>query len=160
MHAVPENDPVNASRVAGNNFALRRSSLHADEFSGEGIIEHEMIARIAATEQVARLDPEMIVTYAFPDPAGARLITRFRHGRLYAGRAVRLGGESRLIGFAKTPLLPFVLSFRAMMAMASEVSLLKHWRVIPAVIFQQIAWSIGESAGYLGGEGKIEESWV
>jgi len=86
--------------------------------------------------------PEMSVTFSHPFPEGARLKTRFDHGRLYGSSS-----KSRALSAAKAPLLPMVLTARAIGARNALPGL----STIGWLLLQQTAWAAGEFVGALAG---------
>ncbi|MEQ9643566.1 MAG: glycosyltransferase [Alphaproteobacteria bacterium] len=146
-------------RVPGNNMAFRRERLL--EILSEarfGLFEHDVVARLCASNGKVVARAGMAVCYGAIDRHGARLSTRFGHGRIYA--AERLSTASvvgRLSYLAKTVLLPPILTWRAMRGAAHATP--RRWLApeVGWIALMATAWSVGEAAGaVLGGAGSIE----
>ncbi len=146
--------------LPGNNLALRRSSLQCLEPGDDGFIESEVVTALRASGHRVVFHPDMTVNYQFGDERGARLMSRFRHGRLYAGRRARAEGAAvRIAGLLKTPLLPLVLCTRAASTLRLPGLRPALWAALPWIVLQQTAWSAGELTGYLSGPGQMLEAW-
>lgn len=146
--------------LPGANLALRRSSVERFEPGEDGLIEAEVAMTLRALGSRLVFDREMEVSYRFGDPGGARLVSRFRHGRLYAGRRARAeGAAARARGLIQAPLLPLVLSARAMRTLRLPELKRARTAALPWLVLQQTAWSAGELVGYLSGPGRALEAW-
>lgn len=140
VHALP-----------GCNFAFRRDALLA-ALPAEGLIDNEVFDRLAAAGKRLAWNLGMAVTYCAPHAEGARLSTRFGHGRLYAGRRLaQTGFGAKLAGAAKALALPPVLIARTLReAQAAE---LRSPATLAHAALQHSAWAAGEFAGALFGPG-------
>jgi hypothetical protein len=102
--------------------------------------------------------PEMRVTFSRSNPGGARLATRFRHGRIYASAGGPSGVGRRARAAAKALLLPAVLTLRSMRNAAPA-----ERRSVPTLawlILQHAAWAAGELTGaFLGPSAKGLSQW-
>jgi len=152
---------VLTSRLPGNNFALRRAFLHdALQDHDRGLIETEVCRALGRQGYRFALHSGMGVTYAGVDRYGARLATRARHGRLYAGTQAavsdRLGRATLL---AKSLLLPFVMTARTLTSMAASGRLAGMAAVVAWVFAMQSAWAVGEAVGAVAGVGRGMEHW-
>lgn len=146
--------------LPGNNFAVRRSALDREGLLNAGLIEAETAAVLREAGWDVKFEPAAGVTYRFPDVAGTTLSTRFRHGRLYAGRLSEASPPSvRVTGILKSPLLPFLLTARNMRTLRLPALRSSLLTVLPRLFLQQLAWSAGELTGYLIGPGPLVESW-
>ncbi|NOY17718.1 MAG: hypothetical protein GXP23_12530 [Gammaproteobacteria bacterium] len=148
-------------RLPGNNLAYRRDillPLIKDE--AQGLIEGEVNNRLLEKGWMIVMNPAMTVSYAHADMHGARLKTRFQHGRLFAGN--RVEGSSwqvRVIWAMKSAVLPFLLTLRGMSSMRYAVKP-SRWPVVASWIFMmESAWALGEAIGYLRGVGHSLEAW-
>jgi hypothetical protein len=153
--------PVAASRVPGNNMAFRRIDLieAIDEQDG-GMFEGLTCARLLAKGRQIVIHPRMLVTYAVCDRHNAALATRLHHGRIYAAGHVR--GRTwpfRLTHLAKTPLLPIVLTARAIHSLSDSSSLSARTAILFWVALMESAWALGEAVGVLTGAGKSVNEW-
>jgi hypothetical protein len=149
------------SRLPGNNLAYRRAGLlEILKGSHHGLIEGEVNEILKSRGFTLAFQPRMAVLYAAADSHGARLGTRLRHGRLYAGQ--RVAGQSyptRLAWFAGSLLLPAALSARALSGMTRAVKPSAWPGTVFWICLMECAWAIGESIGYLAGAGRSMEAW-
>lgn len=134
--------------LPGCNFAFRRTSL-LQVLPPDGLIDNAVFDELACAGFLLMWAPDMMVTYCAPNPEGARLATRFSHGRLYAGQHLRdRGAMAKTLGATKALLLPVVLMSRTLReshsAQRSPVTL-GH------AVLQHTAWAAGEFAGALFG---------
>jgi hypothetical protein len=153
--------PVTASRVPGNNMAFRRLDLieAMDKHDG-GMFEGVTCARLLAKGCQVVYHPRMSVTYAVCDRHNASLATRLHHGRIYAAGLVRYRTwPFRLVHLAKTPLLPIVLTARAIGSLRGSGSLRAKVAALFWLILMESAWAIGEAVGVLAGVGKSVNEW-
>lgn len=140
----------------GNVVAVRRGAALAALEPGEGLIEHELARRLLERGLKVVMEPALRSVYSRPDRHGARLATRFGHGRIYgAGR-----GGSRIDGALRAVLATPVLSLRAFRA-ASAAGPLRLWLPeLPWIVLMAAAWSAGELTGQLFGPGQSAGSWT
>lgn len=153
--------PFDVARLPGNNMAFRRAALlEVLGGGGRGLVEGEAFAALRARGLRLVCHPGMSATYAAPDHHGAALGARLRHGRLYAAaRAEGRGWARRLALAAKAPLLPAVLSARALSAMAGTVRPAAFAPVALWVGLMEGAWALGEAVGAVAGPGRSLEAW-
>jgi hypothetical protein len=85
----------------------------------------------------------MAVTFAHPFPVGARLKTRFDHGRIYGSSQTRRASTA-----AKALLLPAVLTARTLRQSGPISVSTLGWLAL-----QHTAWAAGEFTGALVGRG-------
>lgn len=142
------------SALPGNNFAFRRADLLAAlACLDDGLIDGEVFAGLARQGRTLAYHPGMGARYVQPHADGARLATRFQHGRLFGGR--RLAGRSALArcGFAlAAAALPAVLTGRTLRHVPRD-----RRRSLPLlgwILMQHGAWAAGEAVGYLAGVGR------
>lgn len=154
-------DSEQAPALPGLAFAVARDAvLPLLEDETEGLVEDDLLRRLAEAGQSVRTSKAMAVCYAADHPQGARLRTRFQHGRLFAGRRFPRALLGRRLGYAAgTVLLPAVMVRRALQGHP------KALRVWPGVVLWLclfgLAWSAGEFTGYLsGGVGDAAENWT
>ncbi len=149
------------SRLPGNNLAYRRSRiLEILDASDHGLVEGEANELLKQRGHRLAMQPRMAVTYSATDHRGARLGTRMKHGRLFAGhRGAGRAPAARLLLFAGSLLLPAVLSARALAAMTRAVRPAAWPGTALWICLMETAWAIGESAGYLWGAGRSLEAW-
>lgn len=148
-------------RLPGNNLAYRRTPLlELLRKSDQGLFETDVNEGLCAQGLDLVLQPTMSVSYAAIDLHGAKLSTRFQHGRLYAGRrAVGRSWHARAAAFAKSLLLPPVLSGRALHNALFAIRPVDLPKVVPWILAMESAWAFGEAVGCLAGEGRGMESW-
>jgi hypothetical protein len=153
--------PVAASRVPGNNMAFRRLDLieTIDEKDG-GMFEGPSCVRLLAKGRQIVYHPRMLVTYSVCDRYNASLATRLHHGRIYASGHMRgRAWPSRLTHLAKTPLLPIVLTARAIGSLHDSRSSSERMATLFWVVLMESAWALGEAVGALSGAGKSISEW-
>lgn len=143
------------ARLPGNAFAVRLADLEQTYQTNEGIIEHDLEQRFVTSGRKICHDSALTAVYAKPDVAGARLSTRFGHGRIYgAGR-----GGNAVVRVLKAALAMPVLSLRALNA-ARKAGPARQWLPeMPWIILMATAWSLGELTGQVAGKGNSEGSW-
>jgi hypothetical protein len=106
------------------------------------------------------MHPAMTVTYTVMDRYGARLKTRFNHGRLFAGnRVAGQNRKARISWLLKSMLLPPVLTLRGWSNMTNAVELIAWPKVMAWIFLMETAWSVGEAVGYLKGVGHSLDTW-
>jgi hypothetical protein len=149
------------SRLPGNNLAYRRERiLEIVGGEGNGLVESEVNDALKARGYALAFQPRMAVLYSAADARGARLSTRMRHGRLYAGlRAAGKGGAARCAGLAKSLLLPAVLAARAMAGMTRAIGPAAWPATAFWIVLLESAWALGEGVGYVAGAGRSVEAW-
>ncbi|MGH7021500.1 MAG: hypothetical protein ACREEY_16595 [Brevundimonas sp.] len=147
--------------LPGLAFAVvRKAVLPLLNNPAEGLVEGDLARRLAEAGQAVRTSNAMAVCYAADHPHGARLRTRFQHGRLFAGRRFPRGFVGRRLGYAAgTVLLPVVMIRRAL---RGHPKALRAWPgVVLWLCLFSLAWSAGEFTGYLTGSvGDAAESWT
>ncbi len=147
-----------ASALPGCNLSFKRAALEQlGALSGAPLREAEAIPKLALQAGAVRLESGMGASCVEPDETGLRAVSRFHHGRLYAGHR----GEAlaqRLLRTLLTPALPFVLVYRCW-RVASRARLRRLLPVLAHAFALAGAWSLGEAAGYLFGPGDAERHW-
>lgn len=136
-----------ARRLPGCNFAFRRDILlHALDGS-PGLVDLDVFRELLAHGRKMQWVPGMSVRFTHPFPGGARLKTRFAHGRLHAGfESKGASAAARMARAAKALLLPPVLTARALGGQPWPPAATFGWLVL-----QQTAWAAGELAGAVAG---------
>lgn len=150
-----------ASGLPGLAFAVARDAVLPllDDQTG-GLIEGDLFRRLIETGKTVRTSDAMSVCYAAEHEQGARLRTRFQHGRLFAGRRFPKALLVRRLGHAAgCLLLPAALIHRAL---RDRPQGLKVWPgAVLWLCLLSTAWSAGEFTGYLTGSvGDAAESWT
>lgn len=153
-----EGASVSAPALAGCNFAVRKSAM-ADASSPLDMIDNAMFAALRSRGEVVMVRGAG-VSYAIPDLHGARLSTRFHHGRIYGGgRTSKMPILKRVLVGLRTILAPALLTFRSCRDAPAW-----FWRspsTIMWVVLMHTAWSAGELTGALTGRiGASLKEWV
>lgn len=146
------------AHLPGNAFAVRLPDLRQVLAPGEGIVEHELEQRVRVRDRDRTVcaAPGLTAIYDGPDRHGARLSTRFGHGRLYgAGR-----GGNRVSGVARALLAMPVLSLRAGRAACAAGPARQWLPELPWIVAMSTAWALGELTGQIAGRGNSEGSWT
>ena len=132
--------------LPGCNMAFRRSAVLEAMRETDGLIDQVVFRNLLAAGGEFAWSPGMSVTFAHANPAGARLSTRFDHGRLYASTEARdSGAAGRLIRAGKALLLPPVLLARGL-----QYATVVDWTspsTLGWLALQQTAWAAGEFVG-------------
>jgi len=141
--------------LPGNAFAVRLCDLRKTLAPDEGIVEHELEQRLVGQGRKICRATGLTAIYGRPDTHGARLSTRYGHGRLYG--ANRDGNVA--IGILKAVLAMPVLSLRGFGA-ARRAGPVRQWLLeTPWIVVMATAWSWGELVGQIAGEGNSRRSW-
>lgn len=136
--------------LPGCNFAFRRAAVLEAMRESDGLIDQTVFRNLLATGGEFAWSPEMGVSFSHANPSGARLSTRFDHGRIYASTETRNAGPIwRVLRAGKALLLPPVLTWRGL-----ENASVDDWKS-PATLawlaLQQAAWAAGEFVGAVMG---------
>lgn len=138
--------------LPGCNFAFRRDALLNAMKRSEGLVDQIVFRELRKGGKLL-WSPEMAVTYAQAFPEGARLKTRFAHGRIYgSAEADRAGFVGRLGRAGKAFLLPPVLTLRSLRNASSADR--RSVSVVYWLALQQAAWAAGEFIGSLAGRSR------
>ena len=132
--------------LPGCNLAFRREAVVQAMAGPDGMVDQIVFRNLRKAGGEISWSPAMAVTFAHPNPGGARLRTRFNHGRIYASAEARNAGPiGRASRAGKALLLPPVLTLRGLQhATAAD------WRSLPTLgwlALQQTAWAAGEFVG-------------
>jgi hypothetical protein len=134
--------PIGA--LPGCNFAFRRDALLEAMGGSDGMVDLQVFRRLQENGGTIAWAPAMTVTFVRPFPDGARLKTRFDHGRITANLLAK-GRLSRALTAAKAFLLPAVLTARAVRN--AGLAQLRSTRTLGWLILQHTAWAAGEFVG-------------
>lgn len=152
--ALSEYGAFNAGRpdgtmpaLPGCNFAFRRDAL-LEAMGDYGLVDQITFQRLEMRGGQLVWSPGMTVEFSHANDVGARLSTRFQHGRIYASSGDR-GMGGRVSAAAKALLLPPVLMMRSLRqaANAGQVSA----PTLGWLVLQHTAWAAGELAGAVFG---------
>lgn len=135
--------------LPGCNFAFRRASLLEAMHVGEGLVDQLTFRRLRDQGGELLWAPAMAVTFCHANQEGARLKSRFQHGRIYASSGDGRGAARRGMAAAKALLLPPVLTMRSLRHASSRE--IQSVPTIGWLIVQNMAWATGELAGALFG---------
>jgi len=153
---------IGADTMPGNCMALRRAeALKVLDQDNPGIVEHVLAPRLSTAGWPVRFNAALTNVYARKDPHGARLSTRFAHGRLYGANL--FGRDNRLANFkgaARAVLVPPVIGLRAARHLTKQLPLSQTPSALIWVTLMSVAWGAGEFIGHLFGEGHSRESWT
>ncbi len=149
---------IYVSSLAGANFAVRRSAL-AGVDAAPMMIDNAMFPRILATGGIASV-PAAYATYSGSDAHGARLSTRFHHGRIFGGgRSAGKSGTLRVLLALVALAVPALLFSRSCRDAPRWM-----WRspaTLAWVMLMHTAWGLGESFGAASGRvGGSLEKWT
>ncbi len=156
-HAVPPYRSATGD-VSGNNVAYHRESLPGDATE---LWKAQVNAGLRAQGAPPFVVPAMQVhsrrTYSWQD----LLVGRVRSGALYsAGRCATWSGPRRGAAAAGCLALPAVALLRTARGLTGDPHLSRQLaRSVPMVIAANIAWAIGEAAGYLSRRGEGTDVW-
>jgi hypothetical protein len=153
------NDRVAAgedSALPGCNFAFRRDALLEAMRGSVGLVDNEVFRRLKKNGGSIVWAPGMVVTFARPFAEGARLKTRFDHGRVTASLTAT-GPLRRAVTAAKAVLLPAVLTTRTLQQ--ASPGDLRSIRTLGWLLLQHTAWAAGEFAGALSGRSQGASQW-
>ncbi|MEO8454763.1 MAG: hypothetical protein ABI454_06360, partial [Sphingomicrobium sp.] len=144
------------SALPGCNFAFRREALVEAMRGSEGLVDLEVFRRLKDNGGTIIWSPAMKVGFSRAFPEGARLKTRFDHGRITASLAAT-GPLSRATSAAKALLLPAVLTARTIRQCGPA-----QLRSIPTLawlVLQHSAWAAGELTGAVLGSARGVSQW-
>ena len=150
--ALSEYGAFNSGRLAGEtaalpgcNFAFRREALLQAMVDREGLVDQLVFERLLKRGGKLIWAPKMGVTLCHANGEGARLGTRFQHGRIYASASSGRGLVRRSIAACKALLLPPVLTLRSLRnkeAGGGFSAAALGW-----LMLQSTAWAAGEFVG-------------
>jgi hypothetical protein len=144
------------SALPGCNFAFRRDALLEAMRGSDGLVDNEVFRRLKKNGGSIIWAPGMTVTFARPFAEGARLKTRFDHGRITASLTARAPLD-RVMAAAKALLLPAVLTGRTLRQ--TGIAEFPSIRILGWLLLQHTAWAAGEFAGALMGRSRGVSQW-
>jgi hypothetical protein len=148
--------PAEVSALPGCNFAFRRDALLEAMRGSDGLVDNAVLRRLKESGGSIVWAPGMTVTFARAFPEGARLKTRFDHGRITASLNAS-GPLDRMMTAAKALLLPAVLTARTMRQTGTAE--FRSVRTFGWVLLQHTAWAAGELAGAVMGPSRGVSQW-
>ncbi len=139
--------------VPGNNVVCRRTLLDdSSKLLTDGFFKTFMVWRL---EQEMGLKPQkfdsMAVTYYKPFSYGHYMRRRYRHGQCFgATRHDNPGQPARAFCTMSTLVLPLVRLWRIYRAARRRPDLhFAYFRFLHLLVQSEVAWSLGELAGYI-----------
>jgi hypothetical protein len=137
------------SALPGCNFAFRRDALLKAMEGSEGLVDQKVFRVLGKHGRLAWAH-EMSVTYAEANYDGARLKTRFDHGRIYgSAEAEHAGFPGRIARATKAILLPPVMTLRSLRNAGPAER--RSLPILGWLALQHTAWAAGELAGSIMG---------
>jgi GT2 family glycosyltransferase len=137
---------VTGANVAYGSAVVKQVAQWAQSGSWENVVH----ARLRAAGSPIRFVESAVIAQNGSYSFRAFCHDRYEHGRDYARTRVALGGTSRWLFLALTPLLPFLLTFRvARLNVAARTW--NFFRSLPLTFGFLVAWSAGEFVGYWQG---------
>lgn len=146
--------------IPGNLIVLKASALHdclADQ--PEGLVE----GRLPMSGDPARcaFSIGLRASYSARDEHGARLATRFGHGRVYgASDSGGLGPAGRLLRALRAVAGAGFLAARALAAARRAAGVSGAAAEAPWIAAMSLVWAAGEATGAMLGTGRSMESWT
>ena len=147
--------------LPGNCLSIRKSHLEFTEHvAAIDMMESKISTRLLDFGKEICFSEKMIADYETRDSYNSSLMTRFHHGRFYAGvRYSQANALTRIVGGVRAIAAPFVLSMRGIQSVTRR-SAKRQW---PAeffwVLVMSIATAAGEGVGALIGGGKSQDMW-
>lgn len=158
-------DPERLEEVPGNNVVFPRAFLpSSDTLARKGFWKTLHLERIRLEKGRVPIFVAngMGVVLRHHYELRPYLSRRFLQGRCYAGsRLQEPGAPPRIACIGFTPLLPALRTYRVIRRMRAKPSGTGQLgRALPALLFGETAWSLGELVGYtLGKGGACERLW-
>lgn len=142
--------------IPGTNLVIRLDQLPPrHSLANEGFFKTPLLQAWTAEGYVPRFVKTAVVYHRRPFEVLSYRARRYWHGRSY-GAAQRIGktGPAILLSIAKCPLLPLVRVWRIGVRTRHVAKLRRAFRYhFLAILEAEVAWSAGEFAGYVWGEG-------
>lgn len=152
--------PFNSSEVdvlAGNNISFKRSVLKIETQYVEPEFWKTYWCQALQAKGISLIsEPSIIVYYTKSFELFPFLVRRFHHGRCFAGMRINeISFAKRLFYLVGTIILPFIFLSRTITAIIGKRRFLPELlRSIHYIFLAILFWSIGETCGYLGRNGK------
>jgi hypothetical protein len=141
-----QNAAGEVAALPGCNFAFRREAVLEAMRGADGLVDLPVFGRLSEMGGKLVWAPRMTVTFAHPFPDGARLKTRFEHGRIYGSS--KRGLARRVATAAKALLLPVVLTARSSKQPGRRLGSMATFGWLA---LQHSAWAAGEFVGAILG---------
>ncbi len=151
---LPPLDEGPAMILTGNNVIYQRAVLEESDLR-DGLEKTWVNQGLARRGARFWRDPALVVVHDRPYRFRTFLAKRFHHGRCYGAKRARGWPRHRRLGRALiSPLLPALLGFRIIRAVAPKRQYLRHLLLAqPLLALFHASWAIGEGWGYLTGPG-------
>jgi glycosyltransferase involved in cell wall biosynthesis len=152
--------PLNAGEIEilpGSNISYKREALFDGERPRFGVFWKTFVnAELEQPGTGLWQAPDIKVALWKPVRFGSFFLTRFAHGRCYAGmRCANSGILLRFLRLLSTLIVPFLLQYRWGKRYWSKNSYRgKFILTLPLQFILFVCWSAGEFTGYLAGPGK------
>lgn len=144
--------------LPGCNFAFRRAPLLEALSGSDGLVDQITFKQLEGLGGKLIWSPAMRVTFCHANDEGARLATRFQHGRIYASSGQRSDLAYKAAAAGKALLLPPVLTMRSLCNAAAAERLSAP--TLAWLMLQHSAWAAGEFVGaVLGPSAKGLGEW-
>lgn len=148
--------------LTGNTMSWKRSSLERlGVFQTHSLREADLVSQLRHVPGAVRCESATGAVCVAADPKGTSVSSRFQHGRLYAGNRYPSHQRWARVSHAlSAPLLSAVLLGRAATSLKRSGNLAQHRSALPHIAYMSSAWALGESVGYLLGQGEAERHWT
>lgn len=156
------NEPLHApsNEYPGNNIVFQRSLLSSDDFPADGFHKTFFLNRLLA-EGGARPCPVngMSVSYMKSFNGTSYMRRRYVHGRAFGAQCGVGLGAIRIWYAVRCLALPILRMLRILRAVRPDKTLMRSaTRLTAYIVLSEVAWSVGEGAGYLLGPIKSDQS--
>ena len=144
----------------GNNIVFQRSLLSSDDFPADGFRKTFFVNRLLA-EGGARPCPVtgMSVSYMKSFNGTSYMRRRYVHGRAFGAQCGVGLGAIRIWYAVRCLALPILRMLRILRAVRPDKTLMRSaTRLTAYIVLSEVAWSLGEGAGYLLGPIKSDQS--
>lgn len=154
-------EELSRGTLPGNCLSIRKSHLEfTDSDAATEMMESKIAARLIDNGKRICFSEAMVADYETRDRYNSSLLTRFHHGRFYAGvRYSQANALTRALGAIRGLAATLILSMRGIRSVIRQSSM-RRW---PAeffwVLVMSTATAIGESVGALLGGGESEKMW-
>jgi glycosyltransferase involved in cell wall biosynthesis len=153
---MPPREEGEVGILPASNISYKREALFDASGPKYEVFWKEFVnQQLEAAGHGLWLDPAIAVSMRKPISIGDFFLTRYDHGRCFAGmRAERLTHGRRVIHAITFPLLPFLFLWRC----GSNYWITRRFRskfvlTLPLQFLLFSSWSVGEFVGYLHGPG-------
>jgi hypothetical protein len=138
--------------LPGDNAAYRRDLLEQNrELYRDGFWEPEIHRQLKADGVVCWHSPALVVHQGRSFGWRAFVRQRLRHGRAYGQQRGAGGGSAdNVIGILRSPLVPFLMTYRVLAQVAGRRRLrARVLAALPLIFLFNLAWACAEARGHL-----------